>query len=300
MDSILALVTDCLESTSFINITMKASAAVLSHILLLAASAAAAAHDRGHGLAARVAARNEMTRLTHPKLPADDMDEVETANRTNVDYSSNWSGGVLTAPPSDTTFTSVTAQFTVPEPKLPPGATQDSYASAWVGIDGDTYTSAILQTGLDFGISTSGEVSYDAWYEWYPDYAYDFSSLSINTGDVVRVTVSSTSSSAGSAVIENLSSGQTVSQSLTAPSPTATLGGQNAEWIVEDFDSNGGQVPFADFGTVQFTSASAGASDGSSVGTSGADILDISQNGKVLTSASIPNDSEIDVEYTGS
>jgi Peptidase A4 family len=271
----------------------------LSHLLLLAASAAAAA-TRGHGLAARVAARNEMTRLTHPKLPADDMDELETANRTNVDYSSNWSGGVLTAPPSGTTFTSVTAQFTVPKPSLPSGATQDSYASAWVGIDGDTYTTAILQTGLDFGISTSGQVTYDAWYEWYPDYAYDFSGININTGDTVQVTVTSTSSSAGTAVIENLSSGQRVSQSLTAPSSTATLGGQNAEWIVEDFDSNGGQVPFANFGTVQFTDASAGTSKGSSVGTSGADILDISQNGKVLTSASTPSDSEVDVKYTGS
>ncbi|OKL63104.1 hypothetical protein UA08_01224 [Talaromyces atroroseus] len=272
--------------------------AFLSHFLLLAASAAAAA-TRGHGLAARVAARNEMTRLTHPKLPADDIDEFETANRTNVDYSSNWSGGVLTAPPSGTTFTSVTAQFTVPKPSLPSGGTQDSYASAWVGIDGDTYTTAILQTGLDFGISTSGQVSYDAWYEWYPDYAYDFSGITINTGDVMQVTVTSTSSSAGTAVIENLSSGQKVSQSLTAPSSTATLGGQNAEWIVEDFDSNGGQVPFANFGTVNFTGATAGTSDGSSVGTSGADVLDISQNGKVLTSASIPSDSEVDVKYIG-
>jgi hypothetical protein len=33
---------------------------------------------------------------------------------------------------------------------------------------------AILQTGIDFCIQ-GGEVSYDAWYEWYPDYAHDFS-----------------------------------------------------------------------------------------------------------------------------
>jgi hypothetical protein len=276
---------------------MKASAIVLSHILLLAASAVAAA-TRGHGLAARVAARGEMTRLTHPKIPAIDVDDEEVANRTNVDYSSNWSGGVLTAPPSGTTFTSVTAQFTVPRPSLPSGATQDSYASAWVGIDGDTYTTAILQTGVDFGISTSGQVSYDAWYEWYPDYAYDFSGIDIGTGDDIKITVTSTSNRAGSVVIENLSNGQLVTQSLTAPSSTATLGGQNAEWIVEDFESNGSQVPFADFGKVAFTHATAGTADGGSVGTSGVDILDISQNGKVLTSASVPSDSEVDVEYT--
>lgn len=279
---------------------MKAPITVLPHILLLAASAAAAV-TRGHGLAARVAARGAMTRLTHPNIPAVDIDvdDAETANRTNVDYSSNWSGGVLTAPPSGTTFTSVTAQFTVPKPALPSGATQDSYASAWVGIDGDTYTKAILQTGVDFGISTSGQVSYDAWYEWYPDYAYDFSGIDISTGDDIRLTVTSTSNKAGSAVIENLSNGQSVTQNLSAPSPTATLGGQNAEWIVEDFESNGSQVSFANFGKVAFTNAAAGTADGGSVGTSGVELLDISQNGKVLTSASAPSDSEVDVEYTG-
>ncbi|KUL83680.1 hypothetical protein ZTR_07507 [Talaromyces verruculosus] len=277
---------------------MKASTIALSHILLLAASAAAAV-TRGHGLAARVAARGEMTRLTRPKIPAIDVDDVEVANRTNVDYSSNWSGGVLTAPPSGTTFTSVTAQFTVPEPSLSSGATQDSYASAWVGIDGDTYTAAILQTGVDFGISTSGQVTYDAWYEWYPDYAYDFSGIDIGTGDDIKVTVTSTSNKAGSAVIENLSNGQSVTQSLTAPASTATLGGQNAEWIVEDFESNGAQVPFADFGKVSFTHAAAGTANGGSVGTSGVDLLDILQNGRILTSASAPSDSEVDVEYTG-
>lgn len=277
---------------------MKTSTIALSHIILLAASAAAAV-TRGHGLAARVAARGEMTRLTRPKIPAIDVDDDEVANRTNVDYSSNWSGGVLTAPPSGTTFTSVTAQFTVPKPSLPSGATQDSYASAWVGIDGDTYTTAILQTGVDFGISTSGQVTYDAWYEWYPDYAYDFSGIDIGTGDNIKITVTSTSNKAGLAVIENLSNGQSVTQSLTAPASTATLGGQNAEWIVEDFESNGGQVPFADFGKVAFTHAAAGTANGGSVGTSGVDLLDISQNGRILTSASVPSNSEVDVEYTG-
>lgn len=43
-------------------------------------------------------------------------------------------------------------------------------ASAWVGIDGDTAQNSILQTGVDFYVEGSS-VSYDAWYEWYPDYA---------------------------------------------------------------------------------------------------------------------------------
>lgn len=238
--------------------------------------------------------------LTHPKVPATVVNSGEPTNQTNVDYSSNWSGGVLTSPPFGTKFTSVTAQIIVPEPSLPSGATQNSYASAWVGIDGDTYNKAILQTGIDFGVSTSGQVAYDAWYEWYPDYAYDFSGITINTGDVVELTVIATSANTGLAMIVNLSNGEFVTQTLSAPSTTATLAGQNAEWIVEDFDSNGSQVPFADFGTVSFTHASAGTSAGGIVGTSNVDLLDIVQNGKIVTSAFAPSDSEVVVEYTGS
>lgn len=53
------------------------------------------------------------------------------------------------------TFTAVTGTFTVPTP-----TGSDGSSSAWVGIDGDTCGSAILQTGVDFTIS-GGQVSYD-------------------------------------------------------------------------------------------------------------------------------------------
>jgi hypothetical protein len=70
----------------------------------------------------------------------------------------------------------------VPTPSAPSGVAStdgDYAASAWVGIDGNTYSTAILQTGLDFAVSTSGAVSYDARYEWYPDYAMDLISQSL-------------------------------------------------------------------------------------------------------------------------
>lgn len=251
-------------------------------IALLAAGAFAA--PSGHGLAARVAGRN---RLTHPKQPG--------SNQTNVDYSSNWSGAVLTSPPSGTTFTSVSAQFTVPTPQPVNG--QAGSSSAWVGIDGDTYSAAILQTGIDFSVDSSGDASFDAWYEWYPDYAYDFSGIDINAGDTISVSVVASSSTAGTATIENLTTGQTVNQDLTAPDSSSALGGQNAEWIVEDFEENGSLVTLDNFGTVTFTSASAGLSSGDSVGTDGADLIDIEQNGEVLTSASTPSSSEVVVSY---
>ncbi|KAI0444929.1 peptidase A4 family-domain-containing protein [Xylaria telfairii] len=117
------------------------------------------------------------------RLPAEEDGVVATANGTkNVEYSSNWAGAVL----SSTGFTSVVGTIIVPTPK---STGKTASASAWVGIDGDTCGTAILQTGLDFSITSSGSVSYDAWYEWYPDYAYDFSGFPVSAGDEVKITV---------------------------------------------------------------------------------------------------------------
>jgi hypothetical protein len=54
----------------------------------------------------------------------------------------------------------VTGTFKVPTPSAPSGGSGTYSASAWVGIDGDTCDSAILQTGVDFTID-GGEVSFD-------------------------------------------------------------------------------------------------------------------------------------------
>ena len=48
----------------------------------------------------------------------------------------------------------------MPVPKAPSGGSGLYSASAWVGIDGDTCDTAILQTGIDFTIN-NGVVSYD-------------------------------------------------------------------------------------------------------------------------------------------
>ena len=54
----------------------------------------------------------------------------------------------------------MTATFTVPTPSAGTGSGDSYSASAWVGIDGDTCSTAILQTGVDFTYS-DGSVSYD-------------------------------------------------------------------------------------------------------------------------------------------
>lgn len=139
-------------------------------------------------------------------------------------------------------------------------------------------------------------MTYDAWYEWYPDYAYDFSGIDISAGDSITVTVTASSKTAGTAVIENNTSGQKVSHSFSNEASEGSLCETNAEWIIEDFEEGSSQVQFADFGTVTFTGASA-TSGGSSVGVSGATIIDIQQSGTTLTDCSTSGSSEVTCKY---
>lgn len=129
----------------------------------------------------------------------------------------------------------------------------------------------------------------------YPDYAYDFSGFAISAGDTIKMTVTASSKTGGTAVIQNQTTGKSVSHTFTSQS--GSLCETNAEWIVEDFSSNGGLVPFADFDSVTFTGASATTSSGS-VGVSGATILDIKQSNSVLTSCSTSGSSTVKCTYT--
>lgn len=95
--------------------------------------------------------------------------------------------------------------------------------------------------------------------------------------------------------MKNVSKGTSVTHTFTGQ--TKALQELNAEWIVEDFSSGGSLVPFADFGTVTFTGASASGSSGT-VTPSGATLIDIKQSGKVLTSSSVSG-SSVTVEYVG-
>jgi len=264
-----------------------ASAAVFSQVLL-AASALAAPRLSSRDRFERRLSRRAAGRQSQPRLPATGI-APEVSNSSNVEYSSNWAGAVISE--TSATWTAVTGTFVIPKPSAPSGNT--AYASAWVGIDGDTCGNAILQTGVDFNVE-SGSVSFDSWYEWYPDYAYDFSGISFSVGDTVTVTVKASSKTGGTATITNESTGKTVSHTFSGQPSLCEF---DAEWIVEDFESGSSLVPFADFGTVTFTNAVATKSGGSTVGPSGATIIDIEQSNKVLTSCS-SSSSSVTCSYT--
>jgi len=259
---------------------MKYSAAVLG-LLASAAIARPTSEERFNARQARRAASHGSTPLN--RIGTGVSPNV-AGNETQVSYSTNWSGSVITDPPSGEAWKTVTAEFTVPKPSGSSGAS----ASAWVGIDGDTCSTAILQTGVDFTVGSG----YDAWYEWYPDYAYDFT-LSISEGDVIRTTVTASTKKAGKAVIENVTTGKTVTKAITS---TSALCLENAEWIVEDFEEGSSLVTLADFGSVKFTNAKATTASGTVQGPADGTVLDIKQSGTVKTSVSTGS-SSLTVKY---
>jgi len=253
--------------------------AILTNLLL--ASVAIAIPTSAERRAARDA-RRARNHLSHPAVPQSSKFDVAAVNVTQETFTTNWAGAVWSE--GQGTFTSVTGTFTVPTAS----GSGSSSASAWVGIDGASCGNAILQTGVDF----NADGTYDAWYEWYPAGAVDFQNFPINSGDIITVTVTATSTTSGTAVIENTTQNQQVTQDLTSSS---ALCEQDAEWIVEDFEENGGLVPFADFGTVTFSQASATSSSGS-VSPSGATVYDIQQNGQQLTQTTIDG-SDVTIQY---
>lgn len=250
---------------------MKIAATLLSSALLASMAIAAPLTEQR---------RARRLRQSNPPLGVNSTEAIKFTDVTHPQFSSNWAGGVLIG----SGFKTVTGTFTIPTPRIPSGgSTRTQFcASAWVGIDGDTCQTAILQTGLDFCVQGSA-VSFAAWFEWFPDFAHDFTGITLAAGDSIKVTVSASSFTGGTATIKNNSRGQTVSHTFSGqPSLCQT----NAEWIVEDFSSGNSLVPFANFGTVTFSGANAGG-----VGPSGATIIDMQQNGQTLTSVSVSGSS---------
>jgi hypothetical protein len=277
--------------TSCTSLLVKMKFSILAGCILLSSVALAAPlaeENLARRAANRVARRARPHKQTHTnqRIGAVDagQDLATAVSGTFAEvYSSNWAGAVLIG----SGYTSVTGTFVVPSVTDPDGgnSTQQYCAAAWVGIDGDTCATAILQTGVNICIQR-GQITNTAWYEWFPAaQEYWDSGITINTGDTVTATVTADSLSGGTATVTNESNGQSVSYTFSGQ--TANLCETNAEWIMEDLSGGGGGLlNFADFGSdFTFTGATALSND-NTIDTSGATIIDIIQNNDVLTSSS--------------
>ncbi|KAI0113910.1 peptidase A4 family-domain-containing protein [Nemania sp. FL0031] len=204
--------------------------------------------------------------------------------------SSNWSGAAIVT----SGVTEVSGTFTVPKPSVPSGGSSSSEycGAAWVGIDGYS-NSALIQTGVLWCVQGSS-YEYEGWYEYLPAALIEYSGFSVTSGNSVTVTVTKTSTSGGTTTIS--ANGKSASHTFSGQS--TKLQGASAEWIVEDFLEGNSLVPFANFGTVTFTSATA-VINGATVSASSDSPVNIeleSSSGSILTSTTISG-STVTVKY---
>ncbi|EHK19259.1 uncharacterized protein TRIVIDRAFT_58943 [Trichoderma virens Gv29-8] len=206
--------------------------------------------------------------------------------------SPNWAGVAI----SQTGVTEVSGTFTVPQPKLPAGGDPSvSYCGvAWVGIDGWT-NGDLIQTGVLWCI-TEGETFWDPWYEYLPGAITIYEGVTVSAGSVVTVTATKTGTNSG--VTTLTVDGITVSHTFTGEN--FSLPGTSAEWIVEDYEySVAGPpfVPFADFGSVTFTGATA-VVNGATItpGEGNWVIIDLERSNSSITSSSFSG-STVTINY---
>lgn len=170
--------------------------------------------------------------------------------------SENWSGYVAqgSSASGQSNFRSVSGSWVVPSVDCSSGR---GYASFWVGLGGAGQARALEQTGTEASCSTSGAVSYSAWYELVPAAPVTVD-MAATPGDTVsgRVTVNGSSVTVS---LSNQTTGASFKRTLTMTDPDVS----SAEWIAEapsacqQGTSGCTTLPLADFGTVRFSHASA-------------------------------------------
>jgi hypothetical protein len=164
--------------------------------------------------------------------------------------SQNWAGYVA----GGTQFSSVSGSWVQPSARCGSGQT---YSAFWVGIGGSSnQSSALEQTGTQADCTADGGTDYYAWYELVPAAPVKLD-LAIKPGDHISAKVSVS----GSNVTVSLSD-QTTGQSTTKMLQMDNPDTSSAEWIAEAPSACDGSgacqtLPLADFGTVQFTGATA-------------------------------------------
>jgi hypothetical protein len=165
--------------------------------------------------------------------------------------STNWSGYVVTG--SDDAFNSVSSNWTEPTATCDDSGTE--YAAFWVGLDG--YNSdSVEQTGTDSDCD-GGSPDYYGWYEMYPADPVYFDNT-VEPGDSMSASVTVSGDTYTITLTDN-SQGWTQSENETQ----SGLSDSSAEVITEAPSSEYGPLPLADFGTVNYSGATA---NGTSMG----------------------------------
>ncbi|KAL2823229.1 peptidase A4 family-domain-containing protein [Aspergillus cavernicola] len=144
-----------------------------------------------------------------------------------------------------------------------------TYVSATI-TTAASHTIAILQAGVDIQVIDS-VVYTDAWYVWYPNFVLYYDEFDVNPGDLSVASVNVTGNDRGICTVQNLTSGESISKTVSSPKSTVTL----AEWVMEDYTTAGDMVPLVGFGNVTFEDCMAQSSAGGMYGLANATIYEL-------------------------
>lgn len=151
--------------------------------------------------------------------------------------STNWSGySALNGNATD-----VKGSWIVPSLTCDPN--QNTYSSAWVGIDGDG-SSTVEQIGTEQDC-IGGQASYYAWYEMYPKPSFRIP-VSVAPGQTMTAEVKYI----GGGNFQLTLNGYSITQKSNKAKRVS------AEWVMEA-PWSGGVLPLANFGTANFSNSSA-------------------------------------------
>ncbi|KAH6617693.1 concanavalin A-like lectin/glucanase domain-containing protein [Chaetomium sp. MPI-SDFR-AT-0129] len=145
--------------------------------------------------------------------------------------SNNWCGSVNTLSKTNPVKT-IHGEFQHPTCSLRGGSTTFPQAAAnWVGIDGDSWTSALLQAGTVCKIDNStGIVKNEVWWQWVPSAAYTITSMPVSPDDWFEITIATSSATSAEITITNLAQAHTYTITINSG---PTLARVNADWVVE-------------------------------------------------------------------
>ena len=192
----------------------------------------------------KIAANDHPDQRIAPPGPAPEQPAPPSAP-TRPGTSRNWSGYAT----SQGNFTAVSGTWTVPDASgIGTGFAADA---TWVGIGG-VRSRDLIQAGTQESLSGNGRVHYEAWIELLPRPSRPVP-LNVKPGDVVSVSIDETGPDTWDISFLNRTTGDTYSQTVNYQSSHSS-----AEWVEEaPSASRRGVLPLDNFGTVNFTDASA-------------------------------------------